>query len=142
MSRGRHEQGSAMVEYTVIVGAVIAPLVYLVVLMAEIQAAAFASTAAAREAGRVTVAGYAQGQPVPEASGQAAAELVLQDFGVEASALEILCAGCDQETGVVTSTASVDVDLPGLHRLDITGPRVLTLTAEHTEPLDRHRELR
>ncbi|SNC72028.1 hypothetical protein SAMN05445756_1698 [Kytococcus aerolatus] len=137
----RDDRGSAMIEYVVVVGAVVAPLVYLIVLLADVQAAAFASTSAAREAGRVAVAEQSTGDGAPEPAGQAAADLVLQDFGIEHGTTQVLCTGCDAPEGQVTAITTVEVPLPGLARLGVTGPSVVTLTAEHTEPLDLHREL-
>ena len=64
-----------------------------------------------------------------------------EDAGVVA---ELRCAGCDQPTpeGAVTATTEVTVELPGLDRIGIDGPSVLTFTATHTEPLDTYRETR
>lgn len=135
---GRGEQGSALVEYVVIVAFVLVPMVYLVMLLAEIQSAAFASTAAAREAGRVAAAEVAAGHPGATGAGQAAAELTGSDFGHTRTTARLECVGCDRPTadGAVTATAEVEVTLPGLDRIGITGPSVLTLSSTHVEPLD------
>ena len=46
------EDGGAMVEYTVIVAFVLVPMIYLIVLLASLQSAAFASTAAGSPTGK------------------------------------------------------------------------------------------
>lgn len=138
------EDGGAMIEYTVIVAFVLVPMIYLIVLLASLQSAAFASTASAREAARVAVAEVTAGRPGPESSARAAAAMAGEDFGHDASVAELRCAGCDQPTpeGAVTATTEVTVELPGLDRIGVDGPSVLTFTATHTEPLDTYRETR
>ncbi|WP_462417880.1 hypothetical protein [Kytococcus sp. Marseille-QA3725] len=138
---GDPEAGAAMVEYTVLVAFFLVPLVYLILLLAEIQSAAFASTASAREAARVTVAEVTDERPGALATGQAAGRLTAEDFGQDAAELTLECTGCDEpgDDGGVTASSRLRVTLPGLDRLGIRGPAVLTITATHTEPLDEYR---
>jgi Flp pilus assembly protein TadG len=72
MSRLRQERGSALVEFVFIALVVFVPLVYLVAGFSAVQRGVFASTAAAREAGR------ALGTAPDVATGQARAERALQ----------------------------------------------------------------
>lgn len=136
------EAGGAMVEYTVIVAFVLVPMIYLIVLLSSIQSAAFASTAAAREAARVAVAEVTAGRPGAESTALAAGDMTVEDFGHSGAQFTIDCSGCDEAgpDSAVTATSQVRVDLPGLDRIGVRGPSVLTFTATHTEPLDEYRE--
>lgn len=142
-TRGRAdpEAGSAMVEYLGVVAFVLLPVLYLIVLLAEIQSAAFASTAAARETARVAVAGIATNAPDAEASALAAGDLTAEDFG-RTGEFTVACSGCgDPEAdAAVTATAEVVVELPAVASFGIDAPSVMTFTATHTEPVDRYRE--
>jgi len=83
VNRLREERGSALVEFVFIALVVFVPLVYLVAGFSAVQRGVFASTAAAREAGR------AMGTAPDAATGQARAEravqLAVQDQSVEAT---------------------------------------------------------
>jgi len=70
--RLREERGSALVEFVFIALVVFVPLVYLVAGFSAVQRGVFASTAAAREAGR------ALGEAPDVATGQARAERAVQ----------------------------------------------------------------
>jgi Flp pilus assembly protein TadG len=82
-ARLREERGSALVEFVFIALVVFVPLVYLVAGFSAVQRGVFASTAAAREAGR------ALGTAPDPVSGQARAERAVQlavaDQSVEAT---------------------------------------------------------
>src|SRR4051794_8618571 len=91
------ERGSALVEFVFIALVVFVPLVYLVAGFSAVQRGVFASTAAAREAGR------ALGTAPDPVSGQARAEravqLAVQDQSVDATDVRLAYAprgaGCD-----------------------------------------------
>lgn len=77
----RDDDGTALVEFTYLAVLLMIPLVYLLLLVFSLQRAAFAVSAAAREAGRayVTAADATQGQ----LRADAAAALVLADHGLD-----------------------------------------------------------
>ena len=87
MRRLTEERGSALVEFVFIALVVFVPLVYLVAGFSAVQRGVFASTEAAREAGR------AMGTAPDVATGQAralrAAELAVQDQSVEATDVRV-----------------------------------------------------
>jgi hypothetical protein len=93
----RNESGSALVEFVFIAVVVFVPLVYVVAGFSAVQRGVFASTAAAREAGRAMATA-----PDP-ASGQEralrAAQLAVEDQAVDAADLRLAFApagaGCE-----------------------------------------------
>jgi len=99
--RLREERGSALVEFVFIALVVFVPLVYLVAGFSAVQRGVFASTAAAREAGR------ALGEAPDVATGQARAEravqLAVQDQSVDATDVQLAYAppgaGCGAAGG-------------------------------------------
>lgn len=140
----RGEEGSAPVEFVLVAVVLLVPLVYLVVGAAAVQRAAFATTSAVREAGRV----YAtQGSdPAGRAEALAAVGVSLAGAGVRWSpaGLTISCEprGCGYAPGSeVTVALRVDVPLPGLAGWLCAASRCrasVPVTATHTELLDCH----
>jgi len=96
------DEGTALVEFTYLAVLLMIPLVYMMLLVFTLQRAAFAVSAAAREAGRayVTADSAAQG----EARARAAAALTLTDHGLDPS-------GDPVELGAVST---VDSDVSGV----------------------------
>lgn len=92
MRRARGDEGSALVEFTFLGVLLLVPLAYVVVAALTVQKAAFAVTAATREAGRAFVTTSA-GDPFDRA--EAAAELAMRDqgLGLPAGALRMSCEG-------------------------------------------------
>ena len=84
---GDGERGSALVEFVFIALVVFVPLVYIVAGFSAVQRGVFASTAAAREAGR------AMGTAPDPATGQAralrAAQLAVEDQSVDATDVRV-----------------------------------------------------
>lgn len=74
------DRGSALIEFTFLSVLLLVPLAYLVLAVFSVQRAAFAVTAATREAGRAYVT-TTDGDPAARA--QAAAALALRDQGLE-----------------------------------------------------------
>ena len=73
----REERGSAVVEFLGVTLVLLLPLVYLVLTLGQIQAAAFAAEAAARESGRVL--SHEADLPTAAARAQTAVELAFGD---------------------------------------------------------------
>jgi hypothetical protein len=94
---GDGEQGSAIVEFVFIALVVFLPLVYIVAGFSAVQRGVFASTEAAREAGRAL--GTAPDPATGQARAEAAVRIAVEDQSVEATdvvlAYAAVGAGCD-----------------------------------------------
>jgi hypothetical protein len=145
MRSSRHwtdDAGSASLEF---IGAgllLLVPIVYLVLALSALQAAALAVDGAARQATRV----YVQGDTVAEARSAAsrAIEVTLADYGVDVAdaAVAISCrpnpGNCLTRRGFVTVTITVVVPLPlAPPVLDLGLPAGLPVSATATEQVSR-----
>ncbi|MGY1620549.1 hypothetical protein ACI797_27730 [Geodermatophilus sp. SYSU D00691] len=96
-SRLREESGSALVEFVFVALVVFVPLVYLVAGFSAVQRGVFASTEAAREAGRAI--GTAPDVATGLARAERAAQLAVEDQSVEATDVRVAYvpagAGCE-----------------------------------------------
>jgi hypothetical protein len=92
-----HDRGSAIVEFVFIALVVFVPLVYLVAGFSSVQRGVFASTAAAREAGRAIAT--APDPVTGQARAERAAQLAVEDQSVDATDVRLAYApagsGCD-----------------------------------------------
>lgn len=110
----RHEDGSAVVEFTFLALLLMVPLVYFIITVGQIQGGSYAVVGAADQAAKVFVA-----QP-DAVSGQAAAEqatlIALADFGHDArdARVSTVCdpADCQGAGTAVTVTVNLTVPLP------------------------------
>lgn len=109
------EGGNAVVEFIGVTLVLLVPLVYLVLTLGQIQAAAFAAEAAARESGRV----LSQAEDLSTAAGQAqtAVELAFEDHGIEVdagAALDFTCSEnpCLSAGGQIHVEVATAVRLP------------------------------
>ncbi|MGY1703863.1 hypothetical protein ACI79C_04750 [Geodermatophilus sp. SYSU D00697] len=95
------ERGSALVEFVFIAIVVFVPLVYIVAGFSAVQRGVFASTAAAREAGRAI--GTAPDPVSGAARAEAAARLAVADQSIDATDVRVAYApagaGCDAAGG-------------------------------------------
>jgi hypothetical protein len=93
----RDDGGSALVEFVFIAVVVFVPLVYLVAGFSAVQRGVFASTAAAREAGRAM--GTALDPVTGQERAERAAQLAVEDQSVDASDVQLAYApagaGCE-----------------------------------------------
>jgi len=116
---GPGDRGSAVVEFVVLGVLMLVPVVYLVLCVARLQAAAFAAEGGAREAARVVAAPGPQGRAAADA--RAVVALALEDQGFEASRgrLDVRCSAdpCSAPGSLVRATVTVDVVLPGVPAL-------------------------
>ncbi len=139
--RRNAERGSAMVEFVFLAVLMMVPLFYLVMMLARLQAGAFAASAAAREAGRAYVT--AQSEAAAGGRAAAAARIAFEDQGFGAAGrLELSCDGapCLRPEGriEVASTVSVPLPLvPSFARAVI--PLEVPVTASHVAVVDRFR---
>ncbi len=147
------ERGAAVVEFLVVFLTLLVPLVYVMVVMADVQRALLATSSAAREAGRV----YATGSDRLDAErrAQAAYREVLASYGMRAGdpragmRLQVGCpagagSGCvagfgpGAEVQVVVTYRVPVARLPFLGA--VAGPG-LTVGATHHTRVDRYRGL-
>ena len=107
------EQGSASLEFLTVGMILLVPLVYLVLAVASIQAAALGVEGAARQAARVAVL---RGDGTVSGSGvEQTVAVVLGDYGVDAGAasVDVSCTSrCDEPGSRVTVHVLVAVALP------------------------------
>lgn len=109
--RMRAEQGSASLEFLTAGLVLLVPLVYLVLAVSSIQAAAFAAEGAARQAARVFVQAIDEGAAA--ASAERALQFALADHGVAGNAaLRVECSATPCLTRREFVTVSVDLEVP------------------------------
>ncbi|MFC8502763.1 TadE/TadG family type IV pilus assembly protein [Pedococcus sp. NPDC057267] len=139
--RAGGERGSALVEFVFLAVLMMVPLIYLVMVLARLQAGSYAASAAVREAGRAYVT--AQRQQDAGARADAAARIAFEDqgFGGE-GVLTMSCDGdpCLRPDGRVTMQATVTVPLPLVPAFarDVV-PLEVPVTASHVAVVDRFR---
>ena len=114
--RAGGEDGSASIEFVVAGLLMLVPLVYLVLALSAVQAAAFATEGSARQAARAYVR-----SETPADAGVAvdrAVRIGLADYGLDASSAEVVVAcspepaRCLTRRGTVAVTVRVSVPLP------------------------------
>jgi len=138
MSVTGEDAGSAMVEFVMLVGPLMVPLVLLIVAIFETQRTAFAAVEAARQGGRayVTAASPSEGA----ARAHYAANLAFVDQGLPPLDREDFSI---DPPGVFCRGASIVVTVRGAASLPML-PRELAsfkVTASHTETVDELRNL-
>ena len=139
----RDEQGSAVVEFVVLAVLMLIPLIYLVMMMARLQAGSFAVSQAAREAGRAYVTADS-GRIAPDRA-QAAATIAFLDHSFEGNGrLTIACDGtpCLRPDGRIETTATVRVPLPLIPAfVREVVPMSVPVSASQVSTVDRFRGL-
>lgn len=112
--RSTRDDGTATVEFVTVAVVLTIPLVYVLLTVFAVQRAAFAVTAAAREAGRAYVA---------ERDPQAAADLALADQlpGSPRARLTV-----EEGGATVRVTVAYEVDVLGLGTIPVTATHVAT----------------
>ena len=151
--RPRSEGGAAVVELLVVALTLLVPLVYVMVVMADVQRALLATSAAAREAGRVYVTG--PDRVTAERRAGAAYREVLASYGMGAGDPRAglgLRAGCPAEGGsgcVGGFGPGAEVEVVVTWRVpvarvpflgSVAGPGI-TIGATHHARVDRYRGL-
>ncbi len=131
MSSDEGERGGALVEFIVLVVALLIPVVYLVMALALVQASVFAAEGASREAARVLAA-----DPGDTATARAQVDLAFGDYGLPAPAevtMGCVPAGCHGEGARVAVRVSTTVPLPLV--LGWVGQRGLVPVSAESEAL-------
>jgi hypothetical protein len=133
------DEGRAIVEFIFLGVLLLLPLVYLVLTAARLQAASFSASLAGREAGRAFVTSTADAEALTRA--QSAASLAFEDFAFAGDAtLGVRCDGspCLRPEGVVTSTATIVVQLPLIPDFVADHvPASVTISSTHVTSVDR-----
>ncbi len=138
------QSGSAVVEFVFLAVLMLVPMFYLVMVLARLQAGAYAVSAASREAGRAYVTAPVAEQATPRA--HSAAGLAFADQGFESEgSIEIGCDGtpCLRPEGRVQTTATLWVPMPLVPAFfaDIV-PLQIPISATHVATVDRFGGLR
>ena len=133
------QAGSAIVEFVFLAVLMLVPLFYLVMVLARLQAGAYAVSAASREAGRAYVTAQVPAQAPSRA--HSAAGLAFADQGFEGEGrIEVGCDGapCLRPEGRVRITATISVPMP-LVPAFFTGivPMRIPVSATHVATVDR-----
>ena len=142
--RRRDESGSALVEFSWLAIILIVPLVWVVISVFEVQQGAFATSAAARAAGRAYA--LAPDDATGEARAIAAVDQVLADQGAtgQRATVTFRCDApgdtCHVGTAVVTVTVDSGVDLPFFPAIFGRGAASFSLDATHTVPIGQYVE--
>ena len=140
--RGTDPQaGSAIIEFVVLAVVLLVPLFYLVMMLARLQAGAYAVGAASREAGRAYVTAQMPAQARPRADSAAGLALADQGFDYEIP-VDIRCDGdglpCLRPEGRIRVTATVWVPMPLVPALfSSIVPLRIPVSATHIAAVDR-----
>lgn len=136
----RHDRGSAVVEFVIVAVCVLVPLTYVVVSIATVQSAMFATSQAVREAGRAFSG--AASEAGGRAAAVAAARLAFADQGLampaDGLAVSCLSGACLEPGSVVQVDIEWDMPLPWLP--ESLGSRAsVPISATHRLPIDEYR---
>lgn len=141
----RDERGSALVELTWLAVLLLVPVLWVVLSVFEVQRGAFATSGAARAAGRAFV--LAPDDAAGRGRAEAAARQALADQGVEDQPLNLIVScvpvpgDCHREGSVVTVRVRSSVALPLLPSFFGGGAPRFALAADHTVPVGQFRDL-
>lgn len=136
------ENGNAVVEFLGVALLLLVPLIYLIFVLARVQAATYAVQGAAKDVGRAYVLSESTAQGAER--GSAAIRFALQDqgFGAAEAQLELFCgqADCLAPGGTITTSVTVPVALPGVPRVvQNYVPVSIPVSATHVTVVDQLR---
>jgi len=136
------EGGNAIVEFVFLAVLLMVPLVYVLLTVFKVQAAAYAVSSAAREAGRVYATSIELDAAGPRAF--AAANLVMADSNItlDPDDVSITCSStpCLQPGSQVNVVLRYQVPLPLVPRFFANhAPASVKVTSRHLEVVDRYR---
>lgn len=140
----RDETGSALIEFSWLAIILLVPLIWIVMSVFEVQRGAFATSAAARAAGRAYA--LAPDDATGEVRARAAVDQVLGDQGTDGqhARVEISCeapgGNCHVGTSVITVRVDSGVDLPFFPAIFGRGSATFSLDASHTVPIGQYVE--
>jgi Flp pilus assembly protein TadG len=142
--RCRDERGSALVELTWLGILLLVPVLWIVLSASEVQRGAFATSAAARAAGRAFALAPTDGEGRSQA--EAAARQAIADVGADGQAMTMTVScrpvpgDCHSAGSVVTVRIQSGVDLPLLPSVFGAGAPSFALDASHTVPIGQFRD--
>ena len=142
--RRRDETGSALVELSWLAIILLVPLIWIVISVFEVQQGAFATSAAARAAGRAYA--LAPDDATGEVRARAVVDQVLADQGTQGqrARVRISCRApgesCHVGTSVITVRVDSGVDLPFFPSILGRGAASFSLDASHTVPIGQYVE--
>lgn len=142
--RRRDDQGSALVEFSWLAIILLVPLIWIIVSVFEVQQGAFATSAAARAAGRAYA--LAPDDATGEARARAVVEQVLADQGTPGQRARVVITcdapgdNCHVGTSVITVRIDSGVDLPFFPAIVGKGAASFSLDASHTVPIGQYVE--
>ena len=142
--RRRDERGSALVELSWLAIILLVPLIWIVVSVFEVQQGAFATSAAARAAGRAYA--LAPDDATGAVRADAVVRQVLADQGTpgQRARVTVTCdtpaASCHVGTAVITVRVDSGVELPFFPAILGRGAAVFSLDASHTVPIGQYVE--
>jgi Flp pilus assembly protein TadG len=135
------EDGNAIIEFVYLAVLLMLPLVYILLTVFRVQAASYAVSSAAREAGRV----FATAETLDDAGPRAfaAASLVMSDsdLPLRADQMEITCSSrpCLVPGSQVNVVLTYQVALPLVPRFfSDRAPATVRVTSRHLEVVDRY----
>lgn len=142
-STAESDTGSAMVEFTFLGLLLMVPVAYVMFTVFQVQSAAYAVSAATREAGRAFTTASAAGID-PQTRATMAAAVALADHGHDLAPgqLSLSCSAqpCLTRGAAVTARIDLQVPLPLLPRfLGDTLPASVRVSSRHVEYVDRFR---
>jgi Flp pilus assembly protein TadG len=139
---GGAQSGNAIVEFVYLAVLLMVPLVYVLITVFRVQAASYAVSSAAREAGRV----YATSSSIDDADGRAfaAARMVMADsqLSLDDDQLRITCSThpCLKPGSQVNVVMTYNVALPLVPRFfSDRALATIHVTSSHLEVVDRYR---
>ena len=134
------DSGTAVVEFVFLAVLLLVPLSYIVLAVFSVQRAAFAVTAATREAGRAYVT-TTDGDPMARAQGAAALALRDQGLNLPAGGVRVSCDGdCTSPGTAVHMSLDYTVALPMVPRALGGHPiGAMAVRGRHTEWVDEFR---
>lgn len=143
--RPRDDRGSALVEFSWLAIILLVPLIWIVISVFEVQQGAFATSAAARAAGRAYA--LAPDDRTGEQVARDVVRQVLADQGTpgQRARVEITCeapgGNCHVGTAVITVHVDSGVDLPFFPAVfGQDGKPSFSLDASHTVPIGQYVE--
>lgn len=140
--RRRDESGSALVEFSWLAIILLVPLIWIIMSVFEVQRGAFATSAAARAAGRAYA--LAPDDATGEVRARAVVEQVLADQGTrgQQARVQVSCdasgGNCHVGTSVITVRVDSAVDLPFFPAIFGRGSATFSLDASHTVPIGQY----
>jgi hypothetical protein len=143
MRRLHDEDGSSIVEFTFLSVLFMVPLLYLLLTVFQVQRAAYATTAATREAARAFVTAESEGVAFDRAYAAAGISLADHDLSLDAGAMGIECTSgspCLAPGSRVMVAMEVEVPLPFVPALwDGSFAAAVPVRATHVQVVDRYR---